>query len=63
MRLCLRRYHRAIPVALCLGADATHVGAGVAVADYSNDGWPDIYVVGVTGSTITSQHKVMLIGQ
>ena len=32
------------------GLDKTHYGMGVAVGDYDNDGWPDLFITGVGGN-------------
>ena len=44
--------------AVAWGVAATHWGAGVAVGDFNNDGWLDIYVTSWGTDGLSSQHKL-----
>ncbi len=46
--------------ALEWGLTALHLGKGVAVADYNDDGWPDVYVTsaGPTAQAAAGHHKL-----
>lgn len=47
--------------AVAWGVDLRHIGAGVSVVDYNNDGWPDLYITshGNATSLRPGQHRLL----